>query len=63
VNRPRSGAESLDWTTIMVTDTHSPELCSIDTVKLIDSSARMPAGWVGLGEFVPYPRPPKPPKN
>ncbi|MEP9359688.1 hypothetical protein [Sphingomonas sp. KR3-1] len=59
VNRPRSGASSLDWNNIMVTDTHSSQLCSIDTVKLIDSGMRMPVGWVGLGDFVPYPRPPK----
>ncbi|MDG2534120.1 hypothetical protein P6144_10710 [Sphingomonas sp. HITSZ_GF] len=59
VNRPKSGASSLDWTDVMITDTHSSQLCSIDTVKLFDTGVRMPTGWVGLGDFVPYPRPPK----
>ena len=59
VNRPRSGASSLDWTNVMITDTHSSQLCSIDTVKLYDTGVRMSTGWVGLGDFVPYPRPPK----
>jgi hypothetical protein len=59
VNRPKSGASSLDWTDVMVTDTHSPQLCSIDTVKLFDTGVRMSTGWVGLGDFVPYPRAPK----
>lgn len=59
VNRPKSGASSLDWTNVMVTDTHSSQLCSIDTVKLYDTGVRMTTGWVGLGDFVPYPRPPK----
>jgi len=59
VNRPKSGASSLDWNDVMVTDTHSSQLCSIDTVKLYDTGVRMPTGWVGLGDFVPYPRPPK----
>lgn len=59
VNRPKSGAESLDWTDVLVTDTHSPQLCSIDTVKLYDTGIRTTTGWVGLGKFVPYPRPPR----
>lgn len=59
VNRPESGADIMNWTDVMVTDTHSSQLCSIDTVKLWDSGVRMPTGWVGLGDFVPYPRPPK----
>ena len=54
VNRPRGGAESLSQWDTLVTDTHSSQLCSIDVVKLYDSSARMPAGFVFLGEFVPY---------
>lgn len=59
VNRPKSGASSLDWTDVMVTDTHSPQLCSIDIVKLYDTGIRMQTGFIGLGDFVPYPRPPK----
>ena len=58
VNRPRSGAESLNWTNVLVTDTHSSQLCSIDTVKLYDTGVRMTTGWVGLGDFVPYTKPP-----
>lgn len=59
VNRPRTGASTLDWSDVMVTDTHSSQLCSIDTVKLYDTGIRMQTGWVGLDDFVPYPRPPK----
>ncbi|WP_137864158.1 MULTISPECIES: hypothetical protein [unclassified Sphingomonas] len=59
VNRPKSGAESLNWTNVLVTDTRSSQLCSIDTVKLYDTGVRMATGWVGLGEFVPYVKPPR----
>jgi hypothetical protein len=54
VNKPTSGANFLNSSTIMVTDTHSPQLCSIDIVRLVDSGSRMQSGTVGLGEFVPY---------
>jgi hypothetical protein len=54
VNRPRMGAESLDNDSILVTKTHSSELCSIDTIDLIDRGSRMRSGFVGLGKFVPY---------
>ena len=57
VNHPRSGAQSLHWGRILVTDTHSSELCSIDIVKLYDSGSRIQAGFVGLGKFVPYEKP------
>ena len=56
VNRPTSGAESLDADDILLTDTHSSELCSIDVVRLIDRTSRFERGFVGLGEFVPYVR-------
>ena len=59
LNRPDSGASSLDWTDVMVTDTHSSQLCSIDIVRLIDSSSHFPTGSVGLGKFVPYTKPGK----
>lgn len=59
VNRPKTGAESLDWDDVLVTDTHSSQLCSIDTVKLYDTGIRSVTGWVGLGKFVPYPRAPR----
>lgn len=57
VNRPRSGAQSLDSNDILVTDTHSSQLCSIDVVHLYDNGSRMQSGFVGLGPFVPYARP------
>jgi hypothetical protein len=56
VNRPRGGAESMDQWDIMVNRLYSSELCSIDTVQLIDQSSRMYSGTVFLGEFVPYRR-------
>ncbi len=57
VNRPPSGANFLRRDLVLVTDTHSPNLCGVDIVRLVDSSLRMGAGSVGLGKFVPYPRP------
>lgn len=54
VNRPDSGESFLRRDDILVTDTHSPQLCSIDIVRLYDSTARMERGSVGLGKFVPY---------
>lgn len=57
VNTPRSGKEFLDSSDILVTDTHSPQLCSIDMVRLVDQTSRMPSGSVGLDKFVPYTKP------
>lgn len=57
VNAPTSGANFLDRGDILVTDTHAPQLCSIDSVRLVDSGTHMPSGSVGLGKFVPYTRP------
>lgn len=57
VNRPRSGAESLDRWDTLVTRTFGSQLCSIDTVKLVDSSSQFMTGLVFLGEFVPYRKP------
>ncbi len=54
LNRPRNGASSLRQGNVMVTDTRSPDLCSIDIVRMFDTSTRMSLGFVGLGEFVPY---------
>jgi len=54
LNRPRNGESSLRQGNVMVTDTRSPDLCSIDIVRMFDSSSRMSMGFVGLGEFVPY---------
>lgn len=59
LNRPQSGASSLDSDDILVTKTSGSQLCSIDTVRLIDRNAHFPRGFVGLGQFVPYSKPPK----
>ena len=56
VNRPRSGASSLNDDDILVTDLHGSgsQLCSIDIVRLHDRTSFFYSGFVGLGEFVPY---------
>lgn len=59
VNTPASGASSLRDGLTLVTDTRSDRLCSIDVVRLVDPTSRMFSGTVGLGKFVPYPRPAK----
>ena len=57
VNTPRSGADSLGNDDILVTRTIGSQLCSIDTVNLIDRGSRFQRGFVILGPFVPYDRP------
>lgn len=57
LNRPDSGANFLDRDDVLVTDTHSTDLCSIDIVRLLDSGSRFPGGTLGLGKFVPYKKP------
>ena len=59
VNRPESGRESLDSDDILVTKLYSSQLCNVDIVRLVDRGSRMETGFVGLGEFVPYTKPPK----
>lgn len=59
VNRPASGASSLSRNDVLVTDTRSNQLCSIDVVRLLDSSTRMQNGFVGLDKFVPWTKPKK----
>ena len=54
VNAPRSGAESLRRDDILVTRTIGSQLCSIDTVRLIDRASGFPRGFVSLAQFVPY---------
>ena len=56
VNRPRAGLESLDRWDTMVTKSFSPQLCSVDVVRLLDTGSRFENGTVFLGEFVPYRR-------
>lgn len=53
VNRP-SGAASLRRDDVLVTETHSSQLCSIDIVRLSDRTTQIQSGSVGLGKFVPY---------
>ncbi len=54
VNYPDAGAQSLDNWVYQVTDTHSSQLCSIDTVKLYDRGSNSFSGVVFLGQFIPY---------
>ena len=57
VNRPRSGAESLDRSDTMVNRLFgSSRLCDVDTVTMIDPVSGTFHGVVFLGEFVPYRR-------
>lgn len=53
VNRP-SNAASLDDDDVLVTRTHSSQLCRLDTVRLHDRSGFWFTGFVGLEDFVPY---------
>ena len=59
VNRPRAGAETMNQWDIMVNRLYSSQLCSIDTVQLVDQGSHMFSGTVFLGEFVPYRRAPR----
>ena len=54
LNRPEGGAPSLDSGKVLVTDTHTPQLCSVDIVRLYDTNPWMQSGFVNLGKFVPY---------
>lgn len=54
VNKPEGGANSLDKWDVLVTDTHSTQLCDVDIVRLFDTGSRIETGFVNLGEFVPY---------
>ena len=57
LNRPDAGQNSLSRGDVLVTDTHSHQLCSIDVVRLYDTSSQMQTGVVFLGDFVPYRKP------
>ena len=59
VQRPKVGASSLDDDDILVTELHSSQLCSIDTVQLHDRNGHFWRGFVGLDKFVPYTKPAK----
>src|SRR3982751_6652902 len=47
VNPPRIGASSLDSDDILITKTYGSELCSLDTIDLIDRGSQMQRGFVG----------------
>src|SRR4051794_39398767 len=51
VNRPSTGASSLDPGDILATRTVGTQLCSSDAVNLVDRSLRVPTGFVALGSF------------
>jgi hypothetical protein len=57
INRPDSGAPFLRSNLTLVTNTGTTQLCNVDIVGLYDPLARMTLGSIGLGKFVPYPRP------
>lgn len=54
VNRPVSGASTLDDNDIMLTTPWGSQLCNVDIVRMIDRTAGFWRGSVGLGQFVPY---------
>ncbi|WP_225205125.1 hypothetical protein [Novosphingobium huizhouense] len=54
VQRPRTGVESLDDDAILVTRLYGSQLCSVDTVQLVDRVSGFWRGFVGLDTFVPY---------
>jgi hypothetical protein len=56
VNRPRSGAESLNQWDTQVVHPLGTRLCSIDTVRVVDPVTHFQTGAVFLGDFVPYRR-------
>ena len=57
LNRPVSGRNFLQSDDVLLTDTHSSDLCSIDIVRLLDPGTHFPSGSLGLGQFVPYTKP------
>lgn len=59
VNTPTSGANFLQDGLTLVINTSIDQLCNVDVVRLVDTTTRMGAGSVGLGQFVPYPKPAK----
>jgi hypothetical protein len=56
VNRPRTGADSLNQWDTLVTRTFSTRLCNTDTVHLVDQQSGMLTGIIFLDDFVPYRR-------
>jgi hypothetical protein len=59
VQRPKSGASSLNSDDILVTQLTTSQLCNIDVVQLRDRNGWFWRGFVALDKFVPYTRPAK----
>lgn len=59
LQRPKVGAASLNSNDILVTPMVIPQLCSVDTVNIIDRNNFFWRGFVALDEFVPYTKPAK----
>lgn len=59
IQRPRTGAEGLRRDDILVTQTFGSDLCTIDSVRLLDPAGNFLRGFVTLDRFVPYTRPPR----
>jgi len=56
VNRPDSGADSLNRNDTMVTRLYTTQLCNTDTVQMVDRPSGAMTGLIFLGDFVPYRR-------
>lgn len=56
VNRPRAGAEALSRWDAQIVRPFGTQLCSVDTIQMIDPVSGFYRGNVFLGEFVPYRR-------
>ena len=56
VNRPDSGADSLNDNDTMVTRLYTTQLCNTDTVQMVDRVSGAMTGIIFLGDFVPYRR-------
>lgn len=56
VNRPRAGASELSRHDALVSRTITPQLCNVDTLKMVDTQTGVQTGLIFLGEFVPYRR-------
>ncbi len=53
-----SGRSRLDDDDIMVSrTTGSPQLCSLDSIRLLDRGSRIERSFVTLDEFIPYTKP------
>jgi hypothetical protein len=56
LNRTASGTDRLDTAYTVVANTHMPDICRVDSVKLIDPGTGRMVGTANLGTFTPYRR-------